>query len=895
MGGINKSIRQLLTGFGIGNARVPNPSALPSSDRVRKKFTAAEFEILAKRHYVKPAATMSHGADPAQLISYLSPTHEGMVRQVQDIERIRALCPEIGKAESILVSSVMSPNDLQSVDPDITIDEYDGLPEEVIREIEELLTQTFAKKYRLGKSMEEWAREALFRSGAAVSLVLPEATLAQIVGTVSEQGTEALNSASGCEDVFMRALKKKIYSPQSAVESFLVTTKQEEKPAVSSSLIQEIKDLIGERQLKTFEEETTGVESVAVRMITELEDGDILHLSENPEILRFGKKIREYGKNKLGKDLSKFYDQSNREMKERDRTLNVSPDKLEPVIDLTPFITSDSENMTDAYILKLPCESVIPICIPGAPKEKLGYFVLIDAFGQPIEASKYLMTYMGGTTSNMVSAQYKAMFGGRPTASGVQNNRVGSIAQFGTPWDMQQSAITNVFNHVLDAQLKKKLSSIGLSEVEIGAHNNIAACMLYRLLQKKRTALVFVPSEVVTYVAFDYHANGTGKSRIEDIMYLLSVKTTIVIANMMAAMRNSVARKDIEITVDEKETNAEGIREEVRQAVIAKYKLNLDSDPTSIAQSIINQNMTIKLKGTNAAGFDISAQDTQSNVPKADTDLLDQLTNGIVTHLGPPYSVMNETSQQEFAKSVATTNMFFANDCRTLQSTLCEITASWCRTVIRFSPSLKKQLLAIIQGATKKHAEKLTAQSDPENPELSSVPNTLNDGAKDSTNTQNAIAQLGEILQHLKVKLPLPNISPDKAQGEVFSDYIRLVNDFVDAVLPNELVASDSDLSDVFNVFKARVRADLVMELGSSIGINSIFDVPDWEDYFVNRRGDIANLFLKLRNLKAGLDKDKVATTTPTETEDGTDSGSAGDTGSDSSSSDYGSNDDFGF
>lgn len=893
MDGTNSSITKFLRGLGLGKSKTTSPvvSTVPKSSDVRKKHSPTEFQILASRAHVPPPNRISRGIDPAQLISYLRPSHEYMVSQVQDIERIRALCPEIRKAESILVSSIMSPNDLQSIDPTINLGDYDGLDESTYDEVTKLLSEFFAKEYHLGKKMEKWAAEALFRSGAAVVFTLPEGTLATIVGNAEAQpGKENLHQYIN-PDKYAELLKKDIYgrNTRPGQESFLKVldkSKPEESRKVDKDLLFGVEQFVKAEGLEARLEDSAGLEAITARIITELEEGDTLHLSENPEVLRFGKMIRNYGKNKLGKDLIKLYEQNT---KQDQRALSQS--KESPIIDLSPYIDEGIENKSHAYCLELPSESVIPICIPGSTTEKLGYFVLIDAFGHPVEASKYLMTYMGNATSSQVAANYAAMYGSRPTASGVKSDFINSFRQFGSPWDLQQNAISRVFDYILDVSLKKRLNGLGLTEVDLGAYNNIAACMFYRLLEKKRTSLVFVPEELITYVAFDYRKDGTGKSRLEDIMYLLSVKTTIVIANMMAAMRNSVARKDITVTVDEEETNPEGILDEIRQGVVEKYGLDLTNDPSRIASSINNQSMTIKLKGTNAPGFEIEAQDTQSQVPKADTDLLEQITNGIVTHLGPPYSVMNETSQAEYAKSVATTNLFFANDCRTLAGTLCEHTAKYCRTVVRFSPVLRKKLYEIVKGATKKTADNIQNSPDPDNPDLETVPNTSADGGRSELNQDQIVAKVQEIIKHLTVELPAPNIAPDKAQSEIFGDYIRVIGDYVNAILPNEIVAGDSDLTETLTVFKSAVTAEMTKELATSLGLNSVFDAPSWEEYMVSNKLKISKMYQSLRNLKQHLLKDKVATTTATETEgdetggDGTDTSVS--TDDSSSSSDY--------
>src|SRR5699024_7718106 len=131
-------------------------------------------------------------------------------------------------------------------------------------------------------------------------------------------------------------------------------------------------------------------------------------------------------------------------------------------------------------------------------------------------------------------------------------------------------------------------------DVDMGKYETIATCMFYRLLEQKRTSLLFVPENLITYVAFDYRSDGSGKSLLESMEFMLSLRVTLYVANIMAMMRNAISKKDIEVTFDQKQTNYMAILEQVKNAVTQKLKFNLSYDPNNIAQSIISQNTSIR-------------------------------------------------------------------------------------------------------------------------------------------------------------------------------------------------------------------------------------------------------------------------------------------------------------
>lgn len=879
MGRTSKLLSQIKQLGGIGLPS--NTSSLPSktgSDASGRRYSNAEWQSLANRNYVAPKPrTMSQSLDLTQLITYLRPSHERSVSIVQDAERLRALAPELNQAEEVIVSSIMSPNDLQDTDPTIYIDEMPELSQPIKDNIELLLHEFFNNEFHLGKKLRTWCKESLFRSGAVPVFLLPEGTLTRMVGNQSAGKENFSMNREYSDKSFLEQLTKEIYTPQVSTprkkkDHISISNKNPKKvsddillgaESYVRSKLDLSKDKTTESVFKSFG--LAGFESITARIVTELEEGDTLFLSENPEVLRFGSKIRDYQKNKIGKDLLKLYENT---PESKSKTIVMGSQAEENIVDLLSYTNDDDKHTSHPFVIELPAEAVIPICIPGDPKRKLGYFILIDAFGHPIEASKYLIAANGCTTSGRIEASYAAMFGNKPTTGGIQTSSFSTLNRFGTPWDLQQNAVANVFDYVLDEMIKQKLSNVGLHEVDLGTHTSISTCMFYRLLEKKRTSLVFVPEELVTYFAFEYRDDGTGKSKLEDIMYILSIRTTLIVANMLAAMRNSIARKEITITVDEKEINAEALLDEVSQAMTEKYKMSLSSDPTQIAQAINNQNTTIKLEGTNAPGFNIQATDSQTNVVKTDESLFDFLNSAMGNQIGVPSSVINQLSEAEYARSVATTNLFFAKATINKQEIVCEHSEKLIQTFIKFSPELKTKMLKCLKSGT-------TKQKDDEDV---IIPNTTTD--VNQPTDQDVTKLFFKILNSIKVKLPAPNIAPDKAQYEVFSDYLRLIDELTNTLLPQELTGTDSELSDTFNAIKAHYKTKLVQEYAIGSGMDGVFNVDSLEEFITKEGENISKLIRIVRNTKMGLDKDKTAETTEPKPEGEDVSGDMGDTGS---------------
>jgi hypothetical protein len=884
------TINILKDAYGIFNQKV-------GIDRSRtgnqSNLSKTELLNLANRHYQPPAATRGIGSssDMLNLIQYFQPTHMRAVSIVNDIDRLKAIAPEIDQAKNIIVPSILSPNDLQDTNPTLYLSEDLQISEELRKEILDYLYRPLVLDLELGRRMKSWCETAMFESGSAPNLILPESTLAHLMGKSnvgkesfsldSEEGKQKLTQYLSSADAHRRLNQmydEEIYQkriPETSVRSnekfktpsidLTPTGKsiyQEALPAVEKIVINHLEELKKENpvhadiKLLDSSSKLTGcIESITARIVTELEDGDTLKISENPEVLRFGSAVKAAHKRSLSKNVIDRYQPDN---KVNGSDIGSSPmydasQSNSRILNLIPYIDDTAENFSEPFIMQFPAEAVIRICTPGNIKDTLGYFVLIDNYGQPIMAQQYLGTLSGSSSASMAEASYNAMFG-TSNHGNMMSSMIVNPMGFGNPYNLQDQAVTKVFDTILDSMMRKKLQNVGFEDVAFGKYTTIATCMFHRMLARKKTSLVFIPDELMTYVAFDYRPDGCGKSRVENAMYLLSIRTMLVVANTMASMRNSIARKEVTIDLDEKETQPERILQEVANMMKQKYGLQLTSDPRVISQMINDQNTTIKMKGEAFGNFGVEIQDTQQNVPKADQDLMDSLTSAIINVFGAPHSVMNELNEAEYARSVATTNLFFAQKTLADQDTLTGFTNKFIRTYCRFSSKIKKELLRILEGKTKNNAHDDTP-----------VDTVSDKGSK--TTTKNNQQILNEIIRSISVSLPAPNIAPTKSQNEVLKAYLEVIEDIVNNTYPDDLVSADTDsqLQPILQTMRAELKMRLTLRVMSETGLNKTFEVPDITEHLKEIISDLPKRYQEIENLGSAISKTLSVVRTPTD------------------------------
>lgn len=829
------------------------------------KYAPTELNILVQRHYIEQQNTSNRDVSLSNIIAYVTPGHEKAVQLIHDAERIKAIAPEINSAEQILVSSIMSPNDLQEADPIYTIDDVPELQESMVSAICDYLKDRFTKNYQLGDKMTSWVKEALFRSGAAVILTLPEATLTRLIGRADVKGYEAL--CVYCSDESYRQIRDKpIYSRVSStngLEQFKLKSSKEqdiEREQFIASLINSAVNIYKSATETTAmsDIDQAGLESMTATIVTKIEEGDIIKISENPEVLRFGKAVRAYERNKLGKDFDTLWKESNK----KNNVGTVTNIPQEEILDLTNYLIDNDKQDSLPFNIVIPSEAVIPVCEPGSKDRKLGYFILVDSHGRPIRAEQYISSGSGCSTSSRIANAYSSMFGSVPTPGGIQSPFASLSSRLGNSFNPSDDAMNQVFNHILDNMLRKKLQNVGLAEVDFGTYETIATCMFYRLLDKKETTLVFVPQSLITYIAFDFRENGCGKSLLEDINFILSLRVVLLVTNIMAMMRNSVAKREITVEFDEQETNQDQVIEQVRNLALQKSQINLSTNPAEVMRSINEQNISIKaVKHPNANGFDINSEYHTDNMPKADTELLDILNSWLTTAFGIPHSVFNQLDDAEYSKSVATSNLFFSERIRGYQKKLNEHVSNLIRLNLKYSPTMRDGITKIISDNV---SGKLT-----DSPTVA-----VTDGGKDISGEKlDTKKTLEKIIQNIRVSLPAPNIAPNQAQYDLVQQFNNIATGIIDNLFPNELVQNDNDAQNGYTVIKSFMRSSLTKSFLQHLGLVEGLNIQELEDFMLEHREEMISAIRTFQNFNEDMKRDKEIRTTEI-SEDGTTSGS---------------------
>lgn len=844
-----KGVKSIL---GLTQTRNTDPQNNVSDVSFVSKFTPAEIRTYLNRLYVRPEILGNNNTVTADgVLSYLRPISEKLSAAKVEAEKLGKLAPEIEQSRILVSSSILSPNDLQ--DGEFTFG-FKGIPAleedpDLLKEITTLYSNYFNQTLKLGLKSYDWIGEAMYCSGSKCVLILPIATQLDVRHKTQEEanigkynpevGFESFTEFCSHGDDYMFSGKKltwadylKGYTPTvesmvPVMESFHVKVPTKFcEPKQLEALVNadsRYRNLYGNNYI-------VGIENMIVNLKAKMAEGDLIRITENTDSFKYINTSRSTVANNIWDKLADKYGFKSRPVREEMVILKADPDKY--------------PHQGHPTLIELPSEAVIPIFIPGAPKEHLGYFIILDQHGQPItsensNAARDTTGCAGGTSA----ATYEAIFGVN-CCNATYFNRNNDFSQMGSM----------IFNQLLDGYIRTRMKGIlHRDDLQLSRFNALSTILFHRTLEAKETTIVFVPPMLMHYFAFDYDkTTGCGKSKTSDIQFILSLRTTLMMANVVAAVNDAIEHKKIEFDVDDKNANVEAIMELIANIFIEKNKLNGSIDPSEIMRDMYSNSLTIIPKNLpGLSGLAVDVQGTQGSSNKVDDSTMEQLNNLLVSQLDVPSAALNQLNEPEYARSLVVGNLFFAKKITRYQHIWCgminEFIRSYTLVDIPFQNALKKKLATLVKRKT---VDKLPPEA-----------------AKLATHNPNQYDDINDlptqILNNVEVSLPKPNIIVDKTQFEEISNYINNLQTIADKFFNQEMIPSEDSLAQAsLPLIKAKWMNDQVAKFITEVGSFKMCDIPDLDDIDPN---ELTSYIQTFENFGAAINKHRSAISAPAE------------------------------
>jgi hypothetical protein len=723
--------------------------------------------------------------------------------------RILELMPEVRKAARLMVASIFSPGDLSRHEISVKF-EREGLDPELATKLGKFATEFFQNKLNLKTQAPKWVYQYGYETGASVFAIIPAHTFEKLQEETFA-ATESLIAKDICDPLCQENLfgfgdgSGNTVQEQKGMESFSQTL-------LTDTLKAKKTDSDSELPVEKLKEASNKF----LHMILATE---ALSLTDNPSILQVNTANENRRKRNVSKKLAGKFKMPLHQ----------------------PFVDVDEANdgkkvEGNPLLFNLPPESITVIHTPGDPADHQGYLVLLDITGNPVSV----------VTQDSDEQETNARFKNRSDdlfSSIHQAYGIGTTSRKA----LDRQTMEHIYSKVITRHLTQRLDKAGFNGVEIPNIEPMMRCLFARTMREKRTRVLFLPRELVTYMTFEYDQFGYGVSKLNGIKFSLGMKMALQVARVLAAIKAAMDKRLLTMKFSpEMVDQPEALMENLIQQYIQKTAMTFSTDPGFIQSQIQQKSFTVKAEGIpGLEDFSVSNEaDTKSGATDFDPTMMDDLNKQIINGLDVPASTMNSLNEDEYARSVTTTNLFFAMEVSIYQDMTIKSVTDLIRKYARYSEEFQKELLRIIPNLmSKKKSKSSNASTDDTSTATSD---------KDSDVTLPADCDFDDLLESMMISLPKPNIAPSKAHFESLDSMVSSITTMMTALFPDDLAGSDDKLRATIQMLRARFAAVNIREYLENAGMSSV-DIPEINNLSTQME-DLDDLTNNLMNLHAMIE-----------------------------------------
>lgn len=657
-------------------------------------------------------------------------------QNIIDGRNLTRLLPDIKVARMLLVSAIQSPNDLVSCSLTYTSESEDfgNLKAGLL----EIIEECFEGIHKIDEIIPNWLDEILFERGAKAVMVLPESSLDEIINSDINEKDNRLRLESFVNDIkddgsfpstgllgSPTAESKKASNGVKDILKRARTIKMAHETFDNGGVVKLPEKHLNNKRSFNFRDKVTG----------ETEKKEFL-LQDNTDILKIKKlnerlaleeariRLQEHFGVKFY-DASTFDDLDNYVDEDEDaeqpatedygnnqvqysrgaanQVLNFSENEAHGVVrkreyKWTPVKTVNNNfrmNAGEPTIMEIPAECIIPVYMQGRPDDHIGCFLAIEPTGGFITVTDDTDYYREMQASRDSNENVSGQMIEQVASSTFGNNSQRRTANIREDQQLLSSAVLN--HTFLEALEHGAYKGIRLA---LGNTEGVSRLMLSRALSGDNTHFLFVPKDLLTYIAFDYNDYGVGISLLAQNKMQGAIRAMMQFTNTQTAINNAIIHTRIDVSFDEYESDPERTIEQIyHEAVrrrIAAYPLGVSSpldqlEYLAVAGTSINVENHPSFPGTKVE-FDYF----NNSIAQIDTEFTDQLKRDFLQGLNINPESIDMSMGVELAQSIVTSNLLLAKRAMIYQNKFCAGLTDHLKKYLIQSPYARQALVKYI-------------------------------------------------------------------------------------------------------------------------------------------------------------------------------------------------------
>lgn len=710
------------------------------------------------------------------------------LRDVSDIANIFKVMPDLNLPRDILVSAICAPGDLTTCS--INIDgKVQGTDSQLTSMMVDRLKEHYIDEEQMHNKVHEWIDEALILHGAHPILIIPEAALDRMINGAD---SSSLESAARFDGEWLNGW----FKPKGILGLRLNGNSANHSYASFESVhnrgfsfgdmpdYHTIKgDFIGKTKQKTTVplpiRVTDNMAALRLPAVQEIRRSRAMQTAygeltlESRRRERLAKQQQEEGEQENGRkdrgdvQTSPGVKKGNKNVSDSaiySRFFRKPQQAARSRMQVVPTLKqSGGKTVGHPLIYHLPTQSVIPVCIPGDRKNHIGYWVIQDGNGFPVASVRTLDYYddvrrgmLGGGeqvgSGNQIAGELLNM------AAGAMNGGIANAS------DIAIDRMATLCGDVIERDLMSRLKSGVLGgEFELARTDHIDKLMLARTLKNQQTTLLYVPAEMMVYMAYDFNEYGVGKSILEDAKGLCAMRANLMVAHVMGSISNAIPGKDIVIELDPADkdpTSTVGFLVNEAMALAFNQLPMAINSPQGIAEALQMTSYSVSVTGNpRFPEIKTSIQPRESQQVAIDTDTLQQARDDVTRVFSVTPEMVDNMNQPEFATTAVNNNLMLLKRVMMVQRQTNPMLTDYVRISTMNDGILIDDLLDIIEKNKK----------------------WLPDDFKDDYEVY-----LQEFINSVEVTLPAPDIDNLEKHMELYDKYEQNLDKIIAAFIKDE-------------------------------------------------------------------------------------------------------------
>lgn len=703
-------------------------------------------------------------------------------RRITDARNMLRALPDLEMVKQIVIASILSPQDLIKTELNFTLatDALGDLGGEMLS----VIAEYFKGVYKIDSKLEEQLDAALFMEGSFPIAVLPESSIDY---AINHGDTIGLESLGGDFDRSGKIIPIGLLGP-ARVEGQKVG-------------LESVFAAVGYNHEGAGDNKISGSEGFVT-------------VTDNPMILRAPRIAESVSNSKI---RAKYEAASiNAKPNQQGRLSDAMLEQLfkrrqyaepSPILALKTPDQLSRGTIGHPLVMHLPAECVIPVHVPGDPRDHIGYYVMLDVMGNPLT--------IAANQGFLDSLNMSAMTNQEMQSALLKQAAIASHGIDVTDDVRIREMEYNYMRTVEDDLLSRLRNGAYGDNVTVSKPTEVFRIMFARSCARQHTQLLFLPASLMTYIAFDYNDYGVGTSLFDATKDIGTQRALLSVANTLSQLKNSTNHVNLDITLDPDDPDpAQRVEQFYHEYVKTRQfgfpeRINKMAD---LADFIQSGGVSVTASGnTGYPETKMVVESVSSQRQEVNTDLMDHYKRQQYLGLGVTPEMVDRSMSEELATSLIQQNLLLAKRVKIYGEEFCGFQTEFVQNYTLTSSKLLDKLREIVQ-TTLANGDKtqsiLKIIQDKETANLS--------GSGATRASEEDVEKLiSFFVKQIKCTLP----SPDTTSIAVQKDELTAYGEFLDAVLP-AFVNSD--------MFDSNAAGELSSSVGMTVAILKAKLMREW-------------------------------------------------------------------